>query len=243
MRHYTEMGQLSLSDTDHKPSSDIAVSKRSMPSGWVSRWLTVAIAGTVLALTLVVNPEQRPQAAGVTPASYGRSIPVSLIGSGTFTLPDPTSTSITYNTALIPVDAAILTSMEPAGGGDRPQTVSTLTVAGLLPNRGYAVHAHTKPCGATGEAAGPHYQNHVDPAATPQRPSTDPYYANPRNEIWLDVRTNANGGGTSRTTVPFVFTNRAPGSLVIHEGMNTATGAGQAGEAGARVACLTLSRQ
>ena len=243
MRHYTEMGQLFLSDTDHKRSSDIAVSKLSMPSRWMSRWLTVAIGGAVLVLTQVVNPAQGPQAAGVTPTGYGRSIPVSLIGSGTFTPPDPTSKSITYNTALVPVDAAILASLEPADGGDRPQTVATLTVAGLLPHRGYAVHAHTKPCGATGDDAGPHYQNHVDPAATPQRPSTDPYYANPRNEIWLDVRTNANGGGSSRTTVPFVFTNRAPGSLVIHEAMNTATGAGQAGEAGARVACLALSRQ
>jgi hypothetical protein len=125
------MGQLFLSDIDHKPSSDIAVSKRSMPSRWVSRWLTVAIAGTVLALTLVVTLEQGPQVAGVTPAGYGRSIPVSLIGSGTFTLPDPTSKSVTYSTALVPVDAAILASLEPSGGGDRPQTVATLTVAGF----------------------------------------------------------------------------------------------------------------
>ncbi|MBV8992440.1 MAG: superoxide dismutase family protein [Pseudonocardiales bacterium] len=133
--------------------------------------------------------------------------------------------------------------MEPAGGWDRSQTVATLTITGLLRNRGYAIHAHANPCGATGEDAGPHYQNHLDPAATPQHPSTDPHYANPRNEIWLDVRTDANGEGISRTTVPFVFTNRAPASIVIHEAQSTATGPGQAGQAGARVACLTLSRQ
>jgi Cu-Zn family superoxide dismutase len=206
------------------------------------RWLTVAIAATVLAVTLVINPHQGLQTAALTPASYGRLVPASLIGSGTFTLPDPTSKTITYNTALVPVDAAILASMEPSGW-DRSQTVATLTVAGLLRNRGSAIHAHTNPCGATGQDAGPHYQNHVDPAATSQHPSTDPHYAHPRNEIWLDVRTDANGVGVSHTTVPFVFTNRAPGSIVIHEAMSTATGPGQAGQAGARVACLTLSRQ
>ena len=206
------------------------------------RWLTVAIAGTVLAIALVINPQQGPQTAAATPASYGRSLPVSLTGSGTFTLPDRTSKAITYNTALVPVDATIWASMEPSGWDDS-QTVATLAVTGLLPNRGYAVHAHTNPCGATGEDAGPHYQNHLDPAATPQHPSTDLNYANPGNEIWLDVRTNANGEGTSRITVPFVFTNRAPGSIVIHEAMSTATGSDHAGQAGARVACLTLSRQ
>ncbi|MGH3812641.1 MAG: hypothetical protein ACRDUV_09325 [Pseudonocardiaceae bacterium] len=122
-------------------------------------------------------------------------------------------------------------------------TVAELMVTGLLPNRGYAVHAHTNACGATGEAAGPHYQNRIDPAATPQAPSTNPEYANPSNEIWLDVRTDAAGSGTSQTTVPFMFTDRAPGSIVVHEAMATATHPGQAGQAGARLACLVLSRQ
>jgi Cu-Zn family superoxide dismutase len=237
------MGQLFINDTDHETSLGITCSKPSVTIRRACRWLTVAIAGTVLALTLVINPHQGAQTAAVTPASYGRSVPISLIGSGTFTLPVPASKAITYNTALVPVDAGILASMEPAGGWDRSRMVATLTVTGLLRNRGYAIHAHTKPCGATGEDAGPHYQNHVDPAATPQHPSTDPHYANPDNEIWLDVRTDANGEGISRTTVPFVFTDRAPGSIVIHEAMSTATGPAHAGQAGARVACLTLSRQ
>jgi len=85
----------------------------------------------------------------------------------------------------------------------------------LLPNRGYAAHAHVNACGATGAAAGPHFQHHIDPAATPQQPSSDPVYANPSNEIWLDLRTNSVGAGTSRTTVPFTFTDRSPGSVVI----------------------------
>ncbi|MGH3934550.1 MAG: superoxide dismutase, partial [Pseudonocardiaceae bacterium] len=110
-------------------------------------------------------------------------------------------------------------------------------------NRGYAVHAHTKACGTTGEDAGPRYQNRIDPAATPQAPSTNPDYANPRNEIWLDIRTNATGSGSSRTTVPFGFADRIPGSIVVHEAMTTATARGQAGQAGTRIACVTLSRQ
>jgi Cu-Zn family superoxide dismutase len=161
-----------------------------------------------------------------------------LFDSGTLTTPDPASKAVTYNPQLAPVGAAVTVALIPSSDGS---TTAELTVSGLLPNRGYAVHAHTKACGATGEAAGPHYENHVDPAATPQAPSTNPEYANPRNEIWLDVHTDAAGAGTSRTTVPFVFTDRVPGSIVIHEAMQTSTGPGQAGQAGARIACLTLS--
>lgn len=51
-----------------------------------------------------------------------------------------------------------------------------------------------------------------------------------------DVRTDASGSGTSQTTVPFVFTDRGPGSIVIHDAEQT-----QAGQAGAPIACLSLS--
>ena len=70
-----------------------------------------------------------------------------------------------------------------------------LDVDGLLPNRGYAAHAHVNACGPTGDVAGPHFQNQVDPAAAPGKPSTDPAYANPQNEIWLDLRTDGDGAG------------------------------------------------
>jgi Cu-Zn family superoxide dismutase len=130
----------------------------------------------------------------------------------------------------------------PAGYG-YPRTVATVHVAGLQPNRGYAVHAHTKACGATGEDAGPHYQHRIDPAATPQAPSTNPEYANPRNEIWLDLRTNSVGSASSSAIVPFSFTDRTPASIVVHEAQTTATHPGHAGQAGARIACLTLSRE
>lgn len=194
-----------------------------------------------MALMLMVGAYQAPTTPVPTLAGYGRQAPPVLSGSGTLAAPGSDVEAVTYNPALAPAGAAILASLLPSGYYSR--TVASLTVAGLLPNRGYAVHVHTNACGVTGQDAGPHYQNRIDPAASPQAPSTNPDYANPRNEIWLDVRTNAAGSGSSRTTVPFTFTDRIPGSIVVHEAMTTATAPGQAGNAGARVACLTLSRQ
>jgi superoxide dismutase, Cu-Zn family len=206
------------------------------------RRCTLAVVGTVIAFTLTACSHQVPKTPAATPTAHGRLNPPVLSGSGTLTAPNPAAKAVTYNPALAPVDAAILAAVMPSGYG-YSRTLATLVVAGLLPNRGYAIHVHTKACGATGQDAGPHYQNRIDPAATPQAPSTNPEYANPRNEIWLDVHTNAVGSGTSHTTVPFTFTDRTPGSIVVHEAMTTATAPGQAGQAGARIACLTLSRQ
>src|SRR5262249_13063216 len=78
------------------------------------------------------------------------------------------------------------------------------------------------------------------PAAKPFVPSSNPEYANPTNEIWLDVRTDATGSGTSHTTVPFTFTDRGPGSIVVHDQQQTTPGTGQANETNDRGACLTL---
>ena len=41
--------------------------------------------------------------------------------------------------------------------------------------------------------------------------------------------------------MPFTFTDRRPGSMVIHEAEMTATAPGQAGVAGGRLACLTIA--
>jgi superoxide dismutase, Cu-Zn family len=204
--------------------------------------LALAVIGTVIAFTPMACAHQVPKTPTATPTAYGKLNPPVLSGSGTLTAPNPNAKAVTYNPALAPVDAAILAAVMPSGSG-YSSTLATLVVAGLLPNRGYAVHVHTKACGPTGQDAGPHYQNRIDPAASPQAPSTNPEYANPRNEIWLDVHTNAAGSGTSHITVPFAFTDRIPGSIVVHEAMTTATAPGQAGQAGARIACLTLSRQ
>lgn len=195
--------------------------------------LTPVAIGAVLALIPVSCAHQGPNMPSENPKPA-----VSLFGSGTLTTPNPTSKAITYNPGLAPVGATLTAALIPSSEGS---TRAEFTVSGLFPNRGYAVHAHTMACGATTEAAGPHFQNHQDPAATSQAPSTNPQYANPNNEIWLDVRTDAAGAGTSSATVAFILTDRVPGSIVIHEGTQTATDPGHAGQAGARIACLTLS--
>ena len=157
-------------------------------------------------------------------------------GEGVLAAPERATTAFTYNPALAPEGATIKVDVETRGGS----TEVRLDVDGLLPNRGYAAHAHVNACGPTGDVAGPHFQNRVDPAAAPGKPSTDPAYANPQNEIWLDLRTDGSGDGGSRVEVPFTFTDRAPASVVIHEAETTGTAPGQAGSAGARLACITV---
>ena len=148
------------------------------------------------------------------------------------------SGAVTYNPAVAPVGALLSVAVDDDGDGG---TTVTLDVEGLLPDRGYAAHAHAKPCGATATDAGPHFQNTVDPAAGPGRLSTDPDYANPENEVWLDLHTDADGDGHAEADVPFAFVeNRSPRSVVIHEAETTATDAGHAGTAGGRAACITL---
>ena len=116
--------------------------------------------------------------------------------------------------------------------GDR-RTIVTLHVRGLQPHARYGAHAHVNACGTTGLAAGPHFQFE-------QGGLTDPAYANPRNEIWLDLTTDAAGNGHAKAVVDRPFPrHRRPASVIIHE-RHTATGAGVAGVAGQRVACLTV---
>lgn len=156
---------------------------------------------------------------------------------------DTVEGALTYNSDLAPVGARMLVESE----SKNDSTTVHLEVEGFLPNRGYAAHVHTDDCGPTGDDAGPHYQHIVDPAATPDEPSHDPEYANPRNEIWLDLTTDGEGSGETTTHVPFDFTDpvtntvRAPNSVVVHEQETTLTGPGEAGKAGGRVACLTVS--
>ena len=56
------------------------------------------------------------------------------------------------------------------------------------------------------------------------------------------MRTNVAGTSSTRTIVPFAFTDRILGLIVVHEAMDTATVPDQAGQAGAWITCLTLSR-
>lgn len=146
--------------------------------------------------------------------------------------PPPSAPAVTYDPKLVPPGAQVTVH----AAADSGSTTVELAVRGLVPDRRYGAHAHAKPCGAKGEDAGPHFQSKVDPV----QPSVDPAYANPQNEIWLDLTTDAQGAGTAKATVPWTFpADRRPHSVIVHA-MPTATDAGKAGTAGARAACVTV---
>lgn len=202
-------------------------------------------------LTVAIVVALLPTACAYKGLSMAAQTAASLHGDGTLEAPAQTpnvgtasattTRAETYNPALAPLGGRLQAKLTPSG----ESTNAEFTVSGLLPNRGYAVQANVNSCGGAPGAQGPHYQNRIDPAvkttAVGVAPSTDPEYANPKNELWLDVRTDATGSGTSRTTVPFVFTDRGAGSIVVGDAQQTATGPGEAGKGGAPIACLTLS--
>jgi Cu-Zn family superoxide dismutase len=144
---------------------------------------------------------------------------------------------ISYNATFVPPGgAARVRGIYTASGG----TIVTLHVWGLTPNREYGAHAHRFACDATNPlAAGGHFQHVPDPV----QPSTNPAYANPNNEVWLDFTTDGEGNGAAQTVVDWQFPNadgeRAQ-SVILHD-HHTATGpAGNAGTAGPRYGCLTV---
>lgn len=187
------------------------------------RRVAVALLGflaLIIPTMILVRPAAGSQQAGVT------------VVFGTFGSYAPGTPAVTYNPALVPfgAKASALGVTGPHG------TVTTLVVQGLVPGRGYGAHVHANPCGPGPADAGPHYQHLADP----HQPSVDPTYANSRNEIWLDFTTDQRGNSLALSTVPFSFTTRHAHAIMIHE-HHTHTGDGQAGTAGARLACLNVN--
>lgn len=117
-------------------------------------------------------------------------------------------------------------------------TVVTLHVWGLAPNHEYGAHAHKFACGATdANAAGGHFQ-HLE---APQGSASLPQFANPTNEIWLDLTTDEDGNGVAQTKVPWQFSpTRRAGSVMIHSEHTHDGSDGPAGTAGLKLACLTV---
>jgi superoxide dismutase, Cu-Zn family len=142
----------------------------------------------------------------------------------------------------VPVGARVVVRAVPTGSH---KTVVTLHAWGLLPDESYGAHAHYKPCGATGAAAGAHYQNAQDPAVggSETTASVNSSYANPGNEVWLDLVTNDDGNGRAQTVVDWPFrptATGAPRSVILHLNTTSTGGAVPPGNAGARLACVTV---
>ncbi|MGA5823594.1 superoxide dismutase family protein [Kitasatospora sp. NPDC094028] len=138
--------------------------------------------------------------------------------------------AISYAQDLVPYGshARVVTDRSTPG-----RTVLTLTATGLAPGHEFPVHLHTGTCGADPAASGPHYQDAVDPV----QPSTDPAYANARNELRMVLRTDAHGDGTASAAVAWQPRPGGARSLVLHAG--TPAGPHAAGD---RVGCVKLER-
>ncbi|HEX2402070.1 MAG TPA: superoxide dismutase [Mycobacterium sp.] len=172
---------------------------------------TIAIAAAAAALTVGTVP-----AAAAAPVRTTAVLGV-------------TPGSYVYGNA-VPAGARAMVHAIATGSG---KTIVTLHVFGLEPNREYGAHAHRNACGASPLDAGGHFQHEMGGA-------TDPAYANPRNEIWLDVTTDVDGNGASQATVDWTFAPaNSAHSVVLHD-HHTATDPGVAGTAGPRLACLTV---
>jgi len=198
-------------------------------------WYLVAVgaAGLLLTATACANtpatpPSSSPPSSSAAPVNGSNSDAEHAVVTATFAEDDAATN---YNKALVPDGAKALVAEYVFDGA----TTVTLNVRGLVPNRAYGAHAHALPCGPTGDAAGPHFQHVPDPV----KPSVDPAYANPANEIWLDFKTDSQGNATAASTVPWEFQNTRAGSVVIHADP-TQTAAGKAGTAGARIACVSV---
>lgn len=141
-------------------------------------------------------------------------------------------TAVTYDPELVRIGSRAAVQSRSGEGS----TTVRLAVRGLEPRRVYGAHVHTQPCGARPEDAGPHFQYTVDPV----QPSVDPRFANPHNEIWLDIVTDETGAGSAEATVAWEFpADRRPGSVVVHA-MPTSGEPGKVGTAGARAACISV---
>lgn len=180
------------------------------------------------ASSVPVEESSAPPAAGGEAGATGSFVAATRAG--------PDATALTYDPARVPVGAGAEVTV--TGATDR--STVTLRVTGFPAGRTFGAHLHKKPCGTDPKAAGGHFQHQPDPAAT-DKPSVDPKFANPGNEVWLDFTTGADGTATATAdqawAVPAVG---GPASLVVHA-EKTKTAAGVAGTAGDRLACLTVS--
>ena len=104
----------------------------------------------------------------------------------------------------------------------------TLEVDGLPPTQTFGSHLHKLACDDM--RGGPHYQNRPS-NTTP----TDPAFANPINELWLELDTDLDGRASETRTVGWVPRKGEAKSIVVH-----ALPTGDGGVAGDRLACTAM---
>ncbi|KOV33527.1 hypothetical protein ADK60_12360 [Streptomyces sp. XY431] len=138
-------------------------------------------------------------------------------------------TAISHAPDLVPFGSHVRVIVDRSVPG---RTILTMSVSGVAADHEFPVHLHTGFCGADPAASGPHYQDAVDPVS----PSTDPAYANDRNELRLALHTDERGDSTAATSVAWRPRPGEAHSLVLHAG--TPTGAHAAAE---RAACVNLA--
>jgi Cu-Zn family superoxide dismutase len=164
--------------------------------------------------------------------------PTGELGSGEFAPYAEGATAVTYDERVPEGSSAEVTVNEDGG-----KTTVNLSVKGLEPESEYGSHVHVAACGSDPDDAGPHYQDQQDPETQGQEDSetasTDPVYANPKNEIWLDFTTDAEGNADVESSVDWQFREGEGRSVVIHA-THTGMQEGEAGEAGDRLACITI---
>ncbi|MFD0268659.1 superoxide dismutase family protein [Streptomyces sp. NPDC127106] len=182
----------------------------------------MALMTTVLAASLALTA-----AVGVPKPEQGA---VSVAGA--FRSADDTGYgAVTYAPGPVPLGSRIHVTERVGDDG----TWIELRLEGVQAGRAFGAHVHRSPCGADPADAGSHYQDAVDPV----QPSVDAAYANPRNEAWLDLTTDAHGHARSQTSVGWRIRSGEARSVVVHE-HTTATMHGHAGSAGPRLACITV---
>jgi superoxide dismutase, Cu-Zn family len=112
-----------------------------------------------------------------------------------------------------------------------------LVVSGLPPNRAFGSHLHKLACDDATKAGG-HYENNMWPDSST---ASDPSYANPTNEAWLDFTADGTGKATPPPETIVDWIPRAGGAkaIIIHD-MKTQTSP-MGGVAGAKLACLPIT--
>ncbi|NJP68109.1 superoxide dismutase family protein, partial [Streptomyces spiramenti] len=142
---------------------------------------------------------------------------------------DPPAAAVTYDPSLVPQGSRVEVEQRVADG----RTTITLAVSGVRPGHTFGAHVHTDACGARPADSGPHYRN-IE--------GEDPSLANAENEVWLDVTADGRGTGRSTAVQEWTFRPGEAASVVLHERATSDghEGHGAPGEAGGRVACVTV---